>query len=172
MGLIRVAMGLISDGIDVYKHQKECKNQMSKTICRECNLSFDRLVDYEKHRESDECVLNKKGKQMTREEAIELAKKLGNSKPYYESDIALLEALGLIKFDEPKATNYLISVDVDQFKPEMHIGVARLELWPEGLVLWVGGEIVWKSWEKYYKKGDRVQLLNDFHNSIISGIIE
>ncbi len=39
---------------------------------------------------------------MTREEAVALAKKLGNGKPWYESDIDLLEALGLIKFDEPK----------------------------------------------------------------------
>jgi len=37
---------------------------------------------------------------MTRLEAIELAKKFGNDKPWYESDISLLEALGLIKFDE------------------------------------------------------------------------
>jgi len=45
---------------------------------------------------------------MTRLEAIKLAKKLGNDdKPWYESDISLLEALGLIKFDEPKKPVYV-----------------------------------------------------------------
>lgn len=44
----------------------------------------------------------KEEKKMTREEAIKLAKKFGNEKPWYEDTICLLEALGLIKFEEEK----------------------------------------------------------------------
>lgn len=39
---------------------------------------------------------------MTREEAIKLAKKFGNEKSWYEDTICLLEALGLVKFEEEK----------------------------------------------------------------------
>lgn len=48
----------------------------------------------------NEMMYGKKEIKMTRKEAIELAKKFSHEVPYYEYDIALLEALGLIKFDK------------------------------------------------------------------------
>lgn len=45
-------------------------------------------------------VLDKRISDMTREEAIKLAKKFGHEKPWYEDTVSLLEALGLIKFEE------------------------------------------------------------------------
>lgn len=41
--------------------------------------------------------------QMTREEAFEKAKSIGNNSPWYEDTVRLLEALGLIKFEEPSS---------------------------------------------------------------------
>lgn len=39
-------------------------------------------------------------KNMTRDNAFKMAKKISNECPYYEDTVRLLEALGLIKFEE------------------------------------------------------------------------
>lgn len=46
---------------------------------------------------------------MTRDEALNIAKRVGNERPWYESDVMLLEALGLIKFDEEKSVEEVVN---------------------------------------------------------------
>lgn len=98
--------------------------------------------------------LNRKKKQMTREEAIKIMKATGASGA--EGWIAAFEALGLIKFEEEKKINDIFHTYDGNFNwcnpvilqrvSDQH-GAIRLEEWPEGLVLWVGGEIRWWSWK-------------------------
>ncbi len=96
---------------------------------------------YDSYDEAKNDIRNKEQSKMTREDAVKMFNQA-------TTIVEGLEKLGLIKFDEPKKeVKHCISIDINQFKPNMDIGVAKLELWPEGLVLWVGGEIVWKSWE-------------------------
>lgn len=84
---------------------------------------------------------------MTREEAISLVNKnvfgivnTGQAAKWVDT----FEALGLIKFDEPKR---LPSMELNRDNFFGDYGLIRLERWPEGLVIWVGGEIVYKSWK-------------------------
>lgn len=51
-----------------------------------------------------------------------------------------LEALGLIKFDEPVVNTILYQIT-------QKYDVIKVEEWQEGLVIWVGGQIVYRSWE-------------------------
>lgn len=99
--------------------------------------------------------LNRKKKQMTREEAIKIMKATGASGA--EGWIAAFEALELIKFEEEKKINTVFQITNDgnfnwadpiilKRVSKQH-GAIRLEEWPEGLVLWIGGEIHWRSWK-------------------------
>lgn len=78
---------------------------------------------------------------ITRDEAVALAKKMGNDRSYYDSDIDLLVALGIIEFKPTHEVKVLYNATTVD-----HGGIG-FELWPEGLVVWVGGSIVYKSWE-------------------------
>lgn len=81
---------------------------------------------------------------MTREEAIEKVSAIVGRPLGRGNVVDALEALGLIKFDEPKALRKLCSAEQqDTFN-------FRIEEWPEGYVLWSDGIVVWKSWE-YFK---------------------
>lgn len=117
-------------------------------FCPKCHYNFKDMNDVYNH----QC--KKEPKQMTRNEAIELVKKISHEKPYYVADVEILEALGLLKFEDHLAATYIIFELNNGCKLNQKLGTICLEEWPEGLVLWVGGEIKWKSWEKYYTKGD------------------
>lgn len=73
--------------------------------------------------------------------------------------VRTLEALGLLKFDEPKEIVNIFKINNDgsssciwgddnRYGKQIgaQYGTVKLEVWPEGLVLWVGGEIKWRSW--------------------------
>lgn len=57
----------------------------------------------------------------------------------------ILEALGLIKFEEERKITKTVQMNEDNYFGDF--GIIRVETWPEGLVIWVGGEIVYKSWK-------------------------
>lgn len=115
--------------------------------------------------------MNKEQSKMTRKEAHTIAFNVAKNLEGKEVDqiIKILEALGLLKFDEPKEARVVFEINLTsgdvidnayKYGQELvnQYGTIRLELWSEGLVLWVGGEIKWKSWEKIAKVGDYVDI--------------
>jgi hypothetical protein len=94
-----------------------------------------------------EVMSKMKESKMTREEAIKKVKLVVSlSHPEKSSDIVnALEALGLIKFEEPKEIYKLCSAEkANGITPGYNF---KIEEWPEGFVFWANGEIVWKSWK-------------------------
>lgn len=106
---------------------------------------------------------------MTREEAIKHCLNSLANKKIEGTDIpanqlvGMLEALGLLKFEEAEkkkislfeiTANNVYWPAANLYQPDAKnlikfnakYGVVRLEEWPEGLVLWVDGKIVYKSW--------------------------
>lgn len=112
---------------------------------------------------------SKEQPKMTREEANE---RLSLLRPNEDINylITQLEALGLLKFEEEKKVKHCISFNTNQFGGKDE--VVKIEQWSEGLVLWVGGEIKWKSWEKSFKIGDMVEVVNSYSDWMVGRIIK
>jgi hypothetical protein len=81
---------LIDDNIKAGKSDLECSYGYCKAL-------LEGMEAVEKETKDKQMTVEFNG---TREEAIEIARKIGNSKPWYEDQISTLEALGLIKFKE------------------------------------------------------------------------
>jgi hypothetical protein len=175
-----------------YRKQTDWLNKSMEhkmTTCLVCGDSFGNIqlhehwLEHKRILEAGKKVENErknKEHKMTREEAFVIAKdKLGSPKAANDM-IDFLELMNLVKFEKKQAPYTIIELAkngdiINNLYGKGYLlnkyGSIRFEEWPEGLVLWVGGDIVWKSWEKYYKKGDRVNLYDNF-DGIISGMIK
>lgn len=83
---------------------------------------------------------------LTKVEAIKLAKRNGNSLPWYEDTVTLLEALGLIKFKpEPEK---VISVSLNWMKAKFKAEMMKREYSPDSGSVLDGLDAIIKMFEK------------------------
>ena len=129
-------------------------------------LPYLSVLDELKRKEQLE-EFKRKRKQMTREEVRKIVfdkcKKLEGQECQHLVD--MLEALGIIKFEEKKVAE---AVSIIQLTPSGNVKWADLDVCknvaekfgaisvhqrPEGLCLWVGGRMVWQSWKDVDQRG-------------------